>query len=282
MSFVNNKGFCCILVERINIHHYRVAKMAEVSLIWLLPSWLVRQKLLNPMLTQTGGTILGAKLASQYGWAINLGGGYHHCSACSGGGFCMYADISLSIKYYQNYMLSINGKKPKILIVDLDAHQGNGHENDFGDDDSVVIMDVYNEDIYPHDYKAARSINIKKAVRGGIGDQEYLSKVEEGLKQAYEEWTNNENGFDLLIYNAGTDCLQGDPLGDMNVTAEGIKKRDEMVWNTALSNNTPILMVLSGGYLRGGAQVIANSIENLSTKFNILNSTRTTRLEGGK
>ena len=79
------------------------------------------------------------------GWAINLGGGFHHCSQDRGGGFCFYADISICIHYLFNHMPEL---VKKVMIIDLDAHQGNGHETDFINDDRVYILDVYNRLIF--------------------------------------------------------------------------------------------------------------------------------------
>ena len=75
------------------------------------------------------------------GWAINLGGGFHHCSKDQGGGFCFYADISICIHHLFDHMPEL---VKKVMIIDLDAHQGNGHETDFIGDDRVYILDVYN------------------------------------------------------------------------------------------------------------------------------------------
>lgn len=97
-----------------------VAKIAEIVPLMFVPNLLVQYGYLRPMRFQTGGSILAGKLALERGWAINIGGGFHHCSATKGGGFCPYADITLLIKY-------IFGYKPevvrKVMIVDLDAHQ---------------------------------------------------------------------------------------------------------------------------------------------------------------
>lgn len=96
-----------------------------------------------------------AKLAIERGWAINLGGGFHHCSSSRGGGFCAYADISLGIKFLLEMKLI-----ERAMIVDLDAHQGNGHARDFINmRDQVYILDVYNRSIYPHDGYAKRKSN---------------------------------------------------------------------------------------------------------------------------
>ncbi len=117
----------------------KVAVIMEVPPVALLPNFIVNRKALKPFRYHTGGSILAAKLALERGWAINLGGGFHHCSAEQGGGFCAYADITLALKFlfYQNLI-------SKALIVDLDAHQGNGHGRDFTNDSAVYIFDMYN------------------------------------------------------------------------------------------------------------------------------------------
>jgi len=107
----------------------KVARIVEVPAVALLPNLLVQQKLLYPFRKQVGGSVLSAKLALEKGWAINIGGGFHHCSAHEGGGFCAYADISLCI-HFAFVRLNIS----RVMIIDLDAHQGNGHEKDFGCD----------------------------------------------------------------------------------------------------------------------------------------------------
>ena len=114
-----------------------------------------------------------AYIAMQRGWAINIGGGFHHCSATRGGGFCAYADITLAIKHL---FLNPNaeGKPRKAMIVDLDAHQGNGHERDFMEDDNVYIMDVYNRDIYPHDGFAKRKWMVLKRKLYAVNDMHFV------------------------------------------------------------------------------------------------------------
>jgi histone deacetylase 11 len=88
-------------------------------------------------------------------YCINLSGGYHHASSSAGGGFCIYADITLAAKH-----LIIHHKIKKILILDLDAHQGNGYQHDFMDSTTVFIVDFYNHNIYPGDSAARRAINV--------------------------------------------------------------------------------------------------------------------------
>ncbi|XP_058229973.1 histone deacetylase 11 isoform X2 [Hemibagrus wyckioides] len=194
------------------------------------------------------------KLAMDRGWAINVGGGFHHCSSDKGGGFCAYADITLAIKFLFERVEGVS----RATIIDLDAHQGNGHERDFLDDRRVYIMDVYNRHIYPGDGYAKRAIKRKVELDWGTEDTEYLQLVE-----LHCEGTVNEIRPDIIVYNAGTDILDGDPLGGLAISPQGIVKRDEIVFRAARRRGIPILMVTSGGYQKKTARIIADSILNL-------------------
>ncbi|XP_041315079.1 histone deacetylase 11 isoform X2 [Pyrgilauda ruficollis] len=210
-----------------------VATITEIPPVAFLPNFVVQRKVLKPLRTQTGGTIMAGKLAVDRGWAINVGGGFHHCSSDKGGGFCAYADITLAIK-------------------------GNGHERDFMDDPRVYIMDAYNRYIYPGDGFAKRAIKRKVELEWGTEDTEYLQKV-----QTHVEGALNEFKPDIVVYNAGTDILDGDPLGGLAISPQGIVKRDEVVFRAARSRGVPVLMVTSGGYQKRTARIIADSILNL-------------------
>ncbi|XP_059544290.1 histone deacetylase 11 isoform X8 [Myotis daubentonii] len=194
--------------------------------------------------------------AGKWGKVISFlkGGGFHHCSSDRGGGFCAYADITLAIKFLFERVEGIS----RATIVDLDAHQGNGHERDFMGDQRVYIMDVYNRHIYPGDRFAKQAIRRKVELEWGTEDDEYLDKVERNLKRALQE-----HPPDVMVYNAGTDILEGDRLGGLSISPQGIVKRDELVFRVARRCQVPILMVTSGGYQKRTARIIADSILNL-------------------
>ncbi|CAF0967207.1 unnamed protein product [Adineta ricciae] len=236
-----------------------VARVLEVAPIAVLPSFLVQRKVLRPLRYQTGGTILAGKLALERGWAINIGGGFHHCSSDRGGGFCAYADLTLLIK---NLFTYYSDRVKKVLIVDLDAHQGNGYEHDFLNDDRVFIMDMYNRQIYPHDHEAKSAIKCKVELTNHTNDKTYLRLLHINLEKSLNEFRP-----DFVVYNAGTDILEGDPLGNLNITPEGVVVRDEIVFSKCIRDKQlPIVMCTSGRYQRTNARVIADSILNLSTK----------------
>lgn len=220
----------------------------------------LRSRVLKPMRYATGGTILAAQLALKQGKAINLSGGYHHAKPNKGEGFCVYADIPIAIRSLWKENPSL-----KVMVIDLDAHQGNGvaeslkHELQKADS-RVALFDMYNAQRYPGPYDGTRAyIRYNNPLSNGTDDQLYLDRLKTQLPLALDEFKPN-----LIIYNAGTDILDGDKLGELSVSATGIVDRDQFVFEQARSKKTPIAMVLSGGYTRQSADIIAKSIINLT------------------
>lgn len=250
-----------------------VASITEVLPLAVIPNFLLQWKLLTPMRLATQGTIDAAFLALKKGVGINLGGGYHHAKCDCGGGFCVYADVPLAIN-------KLREKNPdlKVLLVDLDAHQGNGNESCLKHDKKTYIVDCYNEHNYPGDIFEAGRIDKRLTSqviycdahknRGrGPGhscadcNQHYLVVVDAAVKEAIAQFKP-----DILFYNAGTDCFEEDPIGAMALTKQGIIDRDEIVFAHAKNNNVPICMTLSGGYSKKSADIIGSSLVNLYHK----------------
>lgn len=235
-----------------------VAKIVEIPSLAKLPNWLVDRYVLAPMRKQTAGTLLAANMALRTGWAINLGGGFHHAKTGSGEGFCVYGDIQLAAKRYLD-----THPTNKVMIIDLDAHRGNGHAEAFINESRVTIFDVYGGNNYPqHDLELCQRIDFNFPLDIGpgtcISDAVYLGLLQRSLVQAIEAAKP-----DFIIYNAGTDILSGDRLGGMKVSVDGIVKRDAMVFHEALARKIPIVMLLSGGYTDESNEVISASIDNL-------------------
>lgn len=268
---------------------FSCARIAEVPLLALFPNFIIQSNLLNPMRLATSGTVLASSLALQYGAAINLSGGYHHAKTDGGQGFCFFADIPLAI---HSLLTNESQRVKRVLIVDLDAHQGNGFETiftrkDFVDnnknpdkkiatsapklyydlDDRVHILDFYNGSIYPGDKFAKKFITYDVPLRNNTTDQTYLNKLKTNLTNAL--MTSQP---DIVFYNAGTDIFEDDPLGSLSITAKGIVERDEMVFRLCKERKVPLVMTLSGGYTQESANIISDSIINLVNKklFKIL------------
>lgn len=140
-------------------------------------------------------------MALQKGFAINLSGGYHHCCSNSASGFCFFPDITLAITHLRKFF-----GLEKFMIIDLDAHQGNGHERDFINDDDVFIIDFFNPYIFPGDNYAKGGIDVYYHVNDLVDDETYLARMDELIPPAIADFKP-----DFIVYNAGTDILDGDP-----------------------------------------------------------------------
>jgi histone deacetylase 11 len=130
-----------------------ICKCLEVPLFFL-PASLLRMNALEPMQRATQGSVDAACMAFIHGWAINLSGGYHHACTTHGGGFCIYPDITFIV-----HSARMHHGIRRVKIIDLDAHQGNGHERDFIEDKEVHIVDAFNPHIYPGDEYAYKGIS---------------------------------------------------------------------------------------------------------------------------
>lgn len=233
-----------------------IARIAEIEALSYLPTLILKRNMIEPIKWATGGTILSSQLALKYGWSINLGGGYHHAHSKDGGGWCYFDDIMISYKLLPKEIR-------KVLVIDLDAHQGNGIERDkieHGDDD-IFILDMYNGRAYPNDIIAKKSINVKVELRPGTSDDEYLKKLNHSLDLVRASFKP-----DIIYFNGGSDILKGDPLGGLSVSPNGLIQRDEIVFKYAMDNKIPIVYVLSGGYQKSNARIISDSIINLFKK----------------
>ncbi len=231
-----------------------LARILEVPVLRRLPAWVIDWRVLRPMRYATGGTILGCRLALEHGVAINLGGGFHHAAAGWGGGFCVYADVPLAVK-----ILHDEGKIGSVLVVDLDAHQGNGTAAVFRKWSWAKILDLYEEDIFPvpkepEDYPLA--------VGPDLTGREYLALVEDTLVEALDAVRP-----DLVVYNAGSDALAGDPLAHYRLTKNDLAERDLFVVTAARQRSIPVAMVLSGGYSTESWRVHADAIEDILVRF---------------
>lgn len=228
----------------------------ELPLLGIIPTPLLDSIILRPMRWATQGTILAAKEALEHGITVNLSGGYHHASRERGGGFCIYSDIAIAISVLRDEA-QLKKDEDKILIIDLDAHQGNGLERIFYDDNNVYIFDMYNQEIYPRDAEARQRVNnCNVLLNSGTENEEYLSKLNKYLTLFLKDVGQPKIAF----YNAGTDIYEGDPLGRLKVSKEGVLARDRVVFDTITKNNIPLVILLSGGYTEDSHRLVAESI----------------------
>ena len=182
----------------------------------------------------TGGTVLATKLAINYGIACNTAGGSHHANFEGGAGYCVFNDVAVAAKYLLN-----KGFANRILIVDLDVHQGNGNSDIFKEDRHVFTFSMHSKSNYPAK-KSESDLDVE--LKDNMEDKEYLDILKFNLNNL------NEENFDFIFYIAGVDIHHEDRLGKLKITDEGIKLRDQIVIDNFFSKRIPICGVLGGGY----------------------------------
>lgn len=181
------------------------------------------------------GTIDGAMFAKQFGVAFNVAGGTHHAGSFWGEGFCMLNDQAIAA----NYLLA-NDLVSRILIIDLDVHQGNGTAEIFRHDDRVFTFSMHGDKNFPF-RKEQSSLDVP--LDEGISDDEYLFKLKHYLPVVFEK-----HRPDFVFYLAGVDVLATDKLGKLGLTKEGCSARDEFVLQFCKTKNLPLQVSMGGGY----------------------------------
>jgi len=209
-----------------------------------------------------GGSILAADHALRDRLGINIGGGFHHAFADHGEGFCMINDVAIAVRRMQK-----ESKIRRAMVVDCDVHQGNGTAGIFAPPDvqnnllpsrsrpaldagptaesgrfegDVFTISLHQEANYPV-WKPLSSIDVN--LPDGIGDREYLSWLDNALSSGLRQFHP-----DLICYLAGADPYKEDQLGGLNLTIDGLKQRDELVYQAAKARGIPVMVTLAGGY----------------------------------
>ena len=244
--------FFSSLTRRLVLHKRPVLEALEAPYIPLLPySWLDK-RILQPMRWGVAGTLAASQTALSGQDAWNLAGGYHHADQHSMEGFCIYNDIGIS------YQQLIAGREltadDKILIIDIDAHHGNGNARTFYDNTNVTLLDVYNADIYPNDLVSRRRVDIAVPLASGTGGDLYLNKLSAALEQL-------SSGYKLAFVVAGTDVLATDPLGGLALSIADVAQSHKLVYQRLKALHIPTVFLGGGGYGKDSAAAIVAGIK---------------------
>ncbi|WP_227429979.1 histone deacetylase [Psychrobacter sp. I-STPA6b] len=195
---------------------------------------------MTPQLVERGRYIAHATyecalFAKQYGIAMNVAGGTHHAFADHGEGFCVFNDVCVA----SNLLLE-RGQAQKILIVDLDVHQGNGNASIMQNEDRVFVFSMHGAKNYPF-RKQQSDLDIE--LDNDTGDEQYLAILYDTLPRLIEQVNP-----DMIFYQSAVDVLETDKLGKLALSRKGCYQRDEFVLRQAHDNQIPIAVVMGGGY----------------------------------
>lgn len=185
--------------------------------------------------TAVSGTVLTARLALEYGIACNTAGGTHHAFPTYGSGFCIFNDLAIATRHLQQHDLA-----RKILIVDLDVHQGDANAVIFQDDAEVFVFSMHCQANFPGT-KQVSDLDVPLPV--GMEDEPYLQALAERLPDLLVEFQP-----DLVLYDAGVDPHESDRLGKLALTNTGLFRRDMQVLTACAKRGFPVAAVIGGGY----------------------------------
>lgn len=236
-----------------------VAQAIELEAAASLPSEMVWQAVVEPQLHAAGGTRSALRAAAEGEWAINLSGGYHHARPALSHGFCLVNDVALAVASLRD-----QGIRQRVAIVDLDLHQGDGNAAFFQDDDEVFTFSMHEESIFP--VPKMRS-DLDVGLRSWTGDEEYLERLDAALRRVGERFAP-----EIIVYVAGSDPYEGDPLGTLQISSEAMAERDRRVARFAAKRGCGLVALTAGGYsaesprltARGFAAIARVELDRLS------------------
>ena len=206
------------------------------------------KQLIERELILSQGTIKACDYAMKYGIAMNIAGGTHHAFSYKGEAFCLLNDQAIGARYVQKKY----GVK-KVLMVDLDVHQGNGTAEIFQKDTSIFTFSMHGQSNYPF---VKENSDLDIALSNDCGDQEYLQI----LKRTLPDLIQTQQP-DFIFYLSGVDVINSDKLGKLGMTIEGCKERDRFVLDTCFTNQIPVMCSMGGGY-SPDIKVIVNAHAN--------------------
>ena len=198
------------------------------------------------------GTLQTSQLALDYGIACHLAGGTHHAFKDCGSGFCVFNDLA-----YASITLLNQKKINKILILDLDVHQGDGTASICENIDNIFTCSIHCKNNFPFDKKNS---NLDVPIDDEVDDVKYINILTKTLDQIESNFTP-----DIVFYDAGVDVHSNDDLGNLNLTDDGIKKRDEIVCEYFKEKKIPLCTVIGGGYSKNRQELASRHFSIFET-----------------
>lgn len=225
---------CAAYIQRIETGDVSASEQRDIGFPW-------SRLMVERSLRSVGATVAAVRSALQHGASVNLAGGTHHAKRDQGGGFCVFNDIAVAARVYQTDLIAQASRhNPKVLVIDLDVHQGDGTAEILSSDPSVFTFSMHGAKNYPFT-KSSSDLDI--ALPDGIDDDGYLERLETALTRIGTLFLP-----DLVLYVAGLDVHQADRLGKLALTDRGIELRDKVVLNWASQRELPVVAVMAGGY----------------------------------
>ena len=236
-------------IERMSNGGLTATEIRQIGFPWSIP-------MAERARRSAGATIAAAKMSLNERCAINLAGGTHHAFADHGEGFCCYNDAAVAAR-----VLRRDHDVQRVLICDLDVHQGNGTASIFRYDDSVFTFSMHGARNYPV-RKEASDLDVE--LQDGCDDVTYLAALRQHLPHIIENFQPQS-----MIYLAGADPYEGDRLGRLKLTKSGLATRDRFVLELARNNRLAVAVTMAGGYAHDVADIVDIHFNTVRTAFEV-------------
>jgi acetoin utilization deacetylase AcuC-like enzyme len=236
-------------VDAVLLGYLSAAQQREIGFPWS-PSMAERSR------RSVGASIAAARAALTEGVAANMAGGTHHAYADKGSGYCVFNDVAIAARLMQAEWASSHRSLLRVLVIDLDVHQGNGTAAIFRDDDTVFTFSMHGARNFPF-RKEASDLDVD--LPDGCGDADYLAALDTALD---EVWRRVDPG--LAFYLAGADPHEADRLGRLKLSYEGLAERDRRVLNALYARRIPVALSMAGGYGHDLATTVAVQVSTLN------------------
>ncbi|MEJ6005678.1 histone deacetylase [Paucibacter sp. AS339] len=239
-------------VEAVLLGRLSAAAQREIGFPWS-PQMAERSR------RSVGASIMAARAALAEGVAANMAGGTHHAYADRGSGYCVFNDVAVAARLMQAEWHGSHRQLLRVLVIDLDVHQGNGTAAIFRDDPSVFTFSMHGEKNFPARKEAS---DLDVALPDACGDEDYLAALNDALARIWASQASTMPG--LVFYLAGADPHEGDRLGRLKLSTAGMLARDRLVLQALRERRIPVALSMAGGYGRDLATTVACQVNTLN------------------
>lgn len=214
-----------------------MAAWREIGFAW-------SERMVERSRRSVGATIAAARAALAEGVAAQLAGGSHHAAAAKGSGWCVFNDVAVAARVVQAETQRRTGSAPRVWLIDLDVHQGNGSASIFAADPSIFTLSLHSANNFPF-RKAASDLDVE--LPDGCRDEAYLAALDAALDRAWDRLAA-QGAPALAFYLAGADPHEGDRLGRLKLSSAGLAERDRRVFAYLRARRVPVGVTMAGGY----------------------------------
>lgn len=238
-----------------------IARVIEVPVLRWLPAPFLGSQLVTPQRVACAGTLAALRAAFHGDWAFNLSGGFHHARPNLSHGFCLINDIAIALARLRSQQENLTRR---VLILDLDLHQGDGNSAAFADDPETFTASIHQESAFPHP-KIPSDLDV--GLPDATTEDQYLAHLDAALDTIRARFSP-----EVIVYVAGVDPFQDDPMSALGLSAAGLVARDVLVARFACDQKAALVVLPAGGYCAQSPHIHADGFAAIAAEYRVTTS----------